>query len=382
MKQKILLFAVLQLLSWSFCLSQRLQKNVPDEIKERLLELKTNAKLKLDSCRTNQNIGLIHPTLLSSCFNYPSTLKKQIDSLGLILNWEMVYDDDMIKRIVQLLKNEYEKEELELLVNRQMANYSQKFFEGEAIWQIKLELPEVFKLTQDSLNKHRDKEIHSELYQYREVGQYLKWDTLPRFQFLVDSFRIVYRAETINYYLNRIHFNIKELLSACYYIQDKRFIEPIINIAEHLESFGLKYNEYSIDHASEVLVKMQVEPYYSNYFKKVSRSLEEIKKIEFVNVIDFLSQTLNNQDAFKELSKYLHSTAPTRAYFYDDDDGGGIRQVGKAYEDAFKEIEQNIENLDLQEMIHAPDFNMEKDRLKIYDWMQKNYGKYKIRRIW
>jgi hypothetical protein len=382
MKQKIIVFALMQLLTLSVCFSQKIPDNTPKEVRERLLELKANAKLKLDSCRTNRDILRIRPILLSSCFNHPPSLKKQIDSLGLILDWKMVYDDAMIKRIVQLLKNEYRKEELDTMVNRQIAIHNRyNGFEQSAFLQMELELPKIFKHTQDSLNRHRDKEIHPKLYQYDDVGQYLRWDTIPRFHFLVDSFRIEDKKNTIDYFLNQIHFDIKGLLSACYYIQDKRFIKPLINIAEHLEAFGLKYNEYSIDYASEVLVRMQVEPYCSNYLKKVSKPLEEVKKMDFVNVIDFLSGTLNNQDSFKELSKYLHSSAPTRAYF-SEDEHGGIRQAGKAYEDVFKEIQNNIENKDLQTIIHAPDFDLEKDRFKIYDWMQKNQGKYKIKRIW
>ncbi|MDR0505568.1 MAG: hypothetical protein LBH32_01950, partial [Dysgonamonadaceae bacterium] len=335
--------------------------------------------------RTSTYVGDLKTDYLSRYLIYDGSLftNKERESViyPLQLDWKMVYDDDMIKRMIQLLKNEYRKEEFELLVNKWIANQGPEKYDHAALWQIGLENLKIFKHTQDSLNKYRNREIHQGLYQYDEVGRFLRWDTIPRYYFLVDSFKVVYQNKAEDYYLNKIHFDIKKILFACYYVQDKRFIEPIIHIAENLEAFGLKYRENSIDYASEVLVKMQVEPYCSNYLRKVSLSLEEVKKKDFVNVIVFLSQTLNNQESFKELSKYLHSSAPTRAYF-SEDENGGIRNVGKAYEDAFLEIEKNIENKDLQEMIHAPDFDLERDRFKVYDWMQKNYKKYKIRRIW
>jgi hypothetical protein len=389
MKKKIVLLTLLQLLTLSVCFSQKLPKNVSEEIKQTCVNLKTEIKLKLDSCRINQNVGDWESNLLSFKLLYGDGRlmfrdKEKEDSLYLLqLDWKMVYDEDMIKRIVQLLKNEYKKEELDALVNRQMEIGDKAGgWERVAMFAMKADQSPTFKHVKDSLNRYRDKNIHKDWYQDYEIFQYLKIDTTPRFHFVLDSIHKARKENTINEYLNKIHFDIKGLLSACYYVQDKRFIEPLINIVEHLDAFGLKYNEYSIDYASEVLVRMQVEPYCSNYLKKVSKSLEEVKKIDFVNVIDFLSGTLNNQDSFKELSKYLHSSAPTRAYYSEDEQDGGIKQAGCAYEDAFKEIQNNIENKDLQTIINAPDFDLERDRFKIYDWMQKNQGKYKIKRIW
>jgi hypothetical protein len=388
MKKKIVLFVFIQLLIYPVCFSQKLPKNVPDEIKAKCEVLKQTIKLKLDSCRTNRNIGSWKPSLLSFYLLYEGTLmmrdkEKEDELYPLQLDWKMVYDDAMIKRIVQLLKNEYEKEELELLVNRQMA-FSEKYslYEKNSIWQIKLDSAKIFKHVQDSLNKYRDKTIHPELYQYDEVGLYLKWDTIPRFHFLVDSFRIEDKKNTIDYFLNQIHFgNIRDLIVVCGYLNDKRFINPLINIAEHPETLGIEAKSDIKAYASVALARMQAEPYYSDYLKKSTFPLEEIKKKEFVVMIDFLSNGLHTQEAYLELSKYLHSSSPTRAY-YSEDEHGGIRQAGKAYEDAFKEIQNNIENKDLQIIIHAPDFDLEKDRFKIYDWMQKNQGKYKIKRIW
>jgi hypothetical protein len=54
------------------------------------------------------------------------------------------------------------------------------------------------------------------------------------------------------------------------------------------------------------------------------------------------------------------------------------------YELAFKYIKENIANEDLWEIINAPDFNikLEADRVKIYNNMKANCGKYKFIRIW
>jgi hypothetical protein len=95
---------------------------------------------------------------------------------------------------------------------------------------------------------------------------------------------------------------------------------------------------------------------------------------------------LGTQKAYLELSKYLLSNKPYGIIAID------YSEYSESYptsyttpvsNDAFYLIQDNIENKDLQEMIgnkHVADDP--KLSISIYNWMQKNYGKYKIRRIW
>ena len=123
---------------------------------------------------------------------------------------------------------------------------------------------------------------------------------------------------------------------------------------------------------------MKVEPYYSQYFKERTRSMDEIKKERPNFRVEELVEVIRTQDSFKELSKYLLSEAP---YGVDMSELGSVAYP--IYGDAYYLIKDNIENEELQEMI--PGYTLHKDenvRKKVYDWMQKNYGKYEIKRVW
>jgi hypothetical protein len=404
MKRKILFFVLLHVFLMTICFSQKdylqgLPENTPEDIENRLLKIKSEIKLKLDSCRINDNVGNWFINYLSWCLNeYPKDLKSKADSLNIVLDWMMVYDDDMIERIIQLLNNEYLKDELETLVNRQMAIFSQNSgFEQDAIWQMKIDTSKVFLMIKDSLNKHRNREIHPELYQNFDVFLYMQLDTTTRFRIVLDSVIKSEREKEKAYYLNKYYFDIKGLIKSCGYIKNKRLIKPLVNLLEKMiernnelsilitknennrDSIGIWYDEkrengFLIDATETTLVRLKVDPYYSEFIKNHSHSLEEIQKMEFAPYIEYIPDLLQNQEVFLEISKYLYSSAYT-AFTSEG-------PAGKAYQYAYREIKNFIENKELQEIINKPDFDLEKDRFIIYDWMQKNYGKYEIKRLW
>jgi len=90
---------------------------------------------------------------------------------------------------------------------------------------------------------------------------------------------------------------------------------------------------------------------------------------------------LPSQESFLELSKYLFSDAP-----YDFDDFADTSVVSQLFfQHAFDLISENIENKDLKKLTKgiSPWNPVVKTISKeIYDWMQANYGKYKIKRAW
>jgi hypothetical protein len=384
-----------------FCLFFVSAKISAQDIQQKLNNLKNKITLALDSCRTNTNLGYLSYGLLNwYLLDNPIDTKKEKELYDIQLNWAMVYDDKMIERIIKLLNNEYREDELETLVDRQMAIFSQNLgFEQRAARKMMVDTSKIFIFVQDSLNKYRDKEIHLELYQNFEVFKYMQLDTTPLFFSVLNNVIKTTREETVNYFLNQYHFDIAALIKTCGYINDKRLVKPLINLLEklikknkELEALLIKNedieenedianwlnkkneNEILIEYIRFTLVRLKVEPYYLDFFKSISQSIEEIKKMNLVTEIQTFSKVLHNQESFLELSKYLHSSAYTGAT--------GDGYYGIAYEDAYREIKKYIENKGLWNIINKPDFNLETDRFKIYDWMQKNYGKYKIKRIW
>ena len=98
-----------------------------------------------------------------------------IDSLDLNLSVEMVYDDAMRNRIVQLLRNEYEEWELDSLINRQIG-YRAISIEREARKSCKFDTLQIFKTALDSLYtdlKNRNPEDSILIkYEYVEKNKY------------------------------------------------------------------------------------------------------------------------------------------------------------------------------------------------------------------
>jgi hypothetical protein len=391
MKKRILILLLLLLRTLN-CVTQE----IPAIIQRELNVLKAEANLKLDSCRTNDTLGYWHTAYLGSYLEYPINYKAKADSLNLKLSWQMVYDNTMIERIIQLLDNGYRKDELETLVNKQIMKYNKNSFEKNAVWAMKVDTSKIFKQIKDSLDKHRNKDIHPNPYHNFEVFMYLKLDTTVRFHFVIDSITKAKSENIKNYYLDRYSFDYISLINVCRNINDKRLINPLIDLMGKsikrihklsallengnekpekkyiLENEQLEQNNI-IRTVRYALIKMKVDPYYSEYLKSMTYTLEEIKQEKYVDVYSYVELILS-QESFRELSKYLHSEA------YTDITSEG--PVGKAYETACLLIMRYIENEDLHQIVNNPKFNLETDRFKIYEWMQENYGKYKIKRIW
>jgi hypothetical protein len=165
------------------------------------------------------------------------------------------------------------------------------------------------------------------------------------------------------------------LAKLCGYIGDKRFIVPLIESLDKPDNFRKVV-------VIEALVRMHVEPYYSDYVKfRIGRSLEQIKNEELNFEIEELADVIRTQEAFLEISKYLLSDVPCTWLMVDDYVNGPQRIPRPVHREAFYLIRDNLENEDLKEMFKNKGPNPELN-MRIYEWMQKNYGKYKIRWIW
>ena len=378
--------------------AQNTTEELPIEVKERLLSIRRCITKQLDSCRfRNESLYL---GLLSRHIDNDEGLinhEREFALSKLNLSWNMVFDNYMIDRTIQLLNNEYRKEELDSLVNRQWEIISKRSqWELVTMYELKINNSKIFKQTKDSLTHNRDKEMHSNWYSDEEVLHYLGIDTTAYFRLAVDSIIKSSKQEITDYYLNKFNFDIVGLIQSCGFIKDVRLNEPMLYLLSRCEKrveflhdkietlkdkeeteIFMSYQDEKTENEKIMkalyisLVQMRVEPYYTHFFKIWGCPTNDY-------CIDYLDNDpiilFHNQDIFLIIANGLLST-----------DAVNITSEfnqGMAYESAFSDISRYIENESLLKIINNPKFNLSKDRIRIYDWMQKNYGKYKIRRIW
>ena len=160
----------------------------------------------------------------------------------------------------------------------------------------------------------------------------------------------------------------------CGYIGDKRFVKPLIEALDKPDNFERKT-------VIAALVRMRIEPYYSDYVKSRTRTLEQVKAEHPGFEIDELVDVLRTQESFLELSKYLLSDVAYKWAPREIPPYGSIPYP--MYQGAFGLIRDNIKNEDIQQLIGGIRIqDASTVVVPLYDWMQKNYGKYKIKRIW
>jgi len=401
MNPKILILVSL-LFSSTVNFSQNMNEELPQEIQTHLLSIKKNITKQLDSCRfENESLSI---GALSRFFSDGEGIKNKERELALAklnLEWNMVFDDYMIDRTIQLLNNEYRKEEFDSLVNTELAIINKnRQWERETMFELKIDESRIFRHAMDSLNRHRNMETHPNRYNFEEALYYLGIDTTAYFRLAVDSIIRAAKQENIDNYLNRFHFDIEGLIQSCGFIGDSRLKEPMFSLLNKYKKrldflkkeIELLENKEETEEVREILdsyrderiekeriinalyissVQMRVEPYYTHFFEKWGCPTDDYCIVYFYyHPIDLF----RNQEIFSITANSLLSTDKVNIT------GDGDYRL--AYEDAYKDIVQYIENDSLWKIINNHGFNLKKDRFKIYDWMKKNYGKYQIKRIW
>ena len=303
-----------------------------------------------------------------------------IDSLGLKLHIEMIFDNEMRDRIVQLMRNEYQENELDTLVNQQM-KWNIGEYENDAMEICKFDTMQLFKTTLDSLyldlKSKNMAQFSISMYKY-DVFKLLQLDTTTIFKQEYNKIVERERERKKEGCVTNKTIDHTSLIELCGYIGDKRFIKPLIEMLEG------KLTDYQKEALLEALVRMRVEPYYSNYVKKRTLTATQIKEEKWLDfsLNDFVS-VLGTQKAYLELSKYLLSNKPYNIIEIDYDDRAPESFITPVSQDAFYLIRDHIKNKDLQKLIAGKDVYYNPELAKpVYDWMQKNYGKYEIKRIW
>ena len=371
----------------SYVFAQDIPKETPEDIQIRLLEIKENMTLKLDSCRINRNIGRWTNDYLGGYF-LPSEQEK-IDSLGLRLNWGMLFDEPMRQRMLQLFRNEYKPEEMQQLLDRWMEIFDKTplRFKQRATDFIRADTMQIVRNARDSLNRYHREEIDGRLFQTSDAFFALKLDTFPYFRCLVDSLRKAERINKEKEYIIRAMFDMPSLIEASGNVGDKRFVEPLIEILTDLEQGHSKETDknrissykHQIYQVKSALIKMKIEPYRTDFLKQYIRPLEDVKKHTPKDLVGFLGSLAyfgDNQDYLLEMSKYLWSSAST-------DISVVFGHTGVAYRQAFTFLVRLIQNEDFKQLVGDPKtFDIDNRRFEVYDWMQANYGGYEIKHIW
>jgi hypothetical protein len=350
---------------------------LPGDIQQRLDSLKNRAKMALDNFRTHPGTGELYSGELRYRFS-PSYLFHKSHEYN--LNLGMIYDEGMRDRIVQLMRNEYREDELDTLVNRMLESLI-KPNEREAMEICKFDTLTMFKKALDSLFLNLEsrnvvdmmKKVNH-IYEY-ELFKHLKLDTIKIFRQTYSKIREREKERERKYYLTYTYYDRTELARLCGYIGDKRFISPLIEALDKPDNFNQEV-------VIEALARMRVEPYYNGYVKsRMPRTLEQVNKERPGFDIEDFVYVIGTQEAFLELSKYLLSDVPYRIEIADNQESSYSTSFPIS-NDAFYLIQDHIENEDLQDMIKGKSPYTPGVFKQTYDWMQKNYGKYKIRRIW
>ena len=299
------------------------------------------------------------------------------ESYGVDLTLNGMFDKDMRKRVLQLLKNEYEEGELEKAIQKELdlwgfnkVTYSQ----SRINWR---KLPK-------SLHKI-----------YKDTSSI-------EFKAFADSCWQVKMESMRKEYTENYMFELDRVINICYYLNDKKIKKQLIKMYN-----DTTFTEYYHNKIQAALIRRKIEPYYTKCFKRNMYS-DTTNEDMMTHNIDTLSKFIHSQESFLELSKFLLTNKIV--YWAEEEDNGNIVSqksfsqetdeiVYNAHNDyvffyAFIEIKWKIRNQDLWDFIgYHPNNEKEEyiksityfafqNRKKIYDWMQANYGKYEIAPQW
>ena len=389
---KRVLFTSILLLLCINIQAQRSEQELKKAIEQRWEETRTRAQRFLTEARISSISSL---NLFVSTSGFTRKEREKLDSLDVWIDIGEVYDEEMRKRVVQLLQNEYRQDELDTLLNRHLK--SEAFILRRQAFDIcRFDTLQVFKDSLAAYHKRIQKEKQERGERANHISQYstvvmrdiLQLDTTTIFIHTFDSLSYQFRIERTNYLQNRWLFPIEAVIEVSGFIGDERFIVPLEQLYKNSAEVRIR------NFAEMSLVQMRVEPYFSAFMNRLILPLDAIKSgqvSEFnLNIVDCrwgnCLPGLIFSEIFLELSKYLFST-----YCYINMPLGNDTRTKPdrcLFQDTYQVIRYHILNEDLQKiMAEYPElpFNPEKSieiRQRVFDWMQGNYGNYEIRRIW
>jgi len=200
----------------------------------------------------------------------------------------------------------------------------------------------------------------------------LRFDTTAIYQKIFDSLYQEWQKQVRIEAKEIVQFDLWSIIELCGAIKDERFVPALKNL--YVQSA-----DRHIKNAAEIaLVRMNVEPFRKNYFQERIRRIQHIRDNspdpDLGSPISDIAWNVRNQEAFLELSKFLLSDQPYRH----------IQINGSIYtefiaDEVYSVIRVFIGNSEFLEIAGNDVFSTPELRKKVYDWMQKNYGKYEFR---
>lgn len=350
-------------------------QEIPLDIEQKLVIIQEKVNCVLENYRyglSNCSLGYL-PLRLSNQFEDEERAK--IERLGLRLNWQMVYTFFMKNRLLQLLEGEFNEKEYVVLNSKIDTE-----IEIKAMYNCQLNRrSEVRKLVNDSVDSWRDEEQikydKGLLQSFANLNETdlravktLHLDTLECFSYWKRRLERE-REKMLDTYLKK---DIKEVISIVGILGDKMFIDPLKKMIR-IDSVN----------AVKALIRMKVDPYYSDFNQFQTFPVEKIKKGEgrfwgfqdksnatnsenLIGMEEYLDLLGNTQEAYLEISKYLLYPA------IKIENSGDLVSMPMRFS-PFRIIKTNILNEDLQALYSI---NGDEAYKKIYEWMQQNHGNY------
>lgn len=351
-----------------FSINAQCQSDDNDVIFRKFFELRNRshkALMNFRSIETNAKLPFYYE--LARLWYGIKTKNPDVYYNGIDISYRGIYADTAIQnRILQLLKNEFYKGELDSLVNEKM-RYECKYYNyNDSAYQIKKEVirksiidtplflrndiprwPLIYFDLIVACSYIDNKEIDAEL---------IKMYNDSRFQEYKRSLRNCILKKNLEPYTTRC-------LKECKYDSRKSYEELESNVyclatIESQESYRL-LSEYILSDVRDSLLNSELEDVsYKNEFlfkEENDTIIEEIIDEELILTID------DNEYYTKGVADYW-------IYYY-------------IYEEAYNQLYKII-NPEFVMMLKSKNVENDEYRRKIYNWMQVNYGKYEFRSRW
>lgn len=285
--------------------------------------------------------------------SYNYYYQKLFEDCGRVADINLVYDDYSRHRVLQLLKNEFEKGELDTLVKRHASISARKIVNAE-IWK---------------------KYGESDIVQYNALQNK---DSLP-YKLFLDSLIEVRKPIERDLLENTYRFELQEVIKLAGCIEFEGIEEQLELMLKDTTLSKMK------DDIFIALVRHKVEPYYTIFFEKhkynpmkyeeYDRCTNEIWDIkELVEYAPCQKSILYTIDYLKCNDYYILTNAD------------GTEPVKKTVKgETLKLLCTYLFNSDLMQLIKgfSDKYYITDDECQqVINWLKANYGKYEIRRFW
>lgn len=290
-------------------------------------------------------------------------------------------DSSMQMRILQLLNNEFYDGEVDDLWKKDMQknNYANltdsllhiKRIERETCYKKYIdenELVDLLEICTYINNKQIIKRIEEI---YKDTTYRKNW--ADAYACLVANHIEPYTSECLKKYRYKKEQSYEEQVLACNYLwliqtqQSFRYLSEYLFSDKYYTNIICEDNTYECESLDDIIVEIDCESGVADTIIKCENNTNKGDTLKYDIDVDYID--LEDEDTNPIIAEWEYKT-----YLY-----WGV----------FSIIQKSILNLDLYDMLGitndifvSQEFLTEETRKKIYNWMQENYGKYKIKNRW